>query len=428
MLLWLFVASCAAYDFRRVVAALQQGIAVGAYPGYAFAVATPHKVLMADVGGNFTYIGDAAPPANGGANPGVAIDTLFDMASCSKVVATTSAVARLYQLGLLSLDAPVGSLLGAAFDANGKAAITVRHCLLHNAGFKPDPVPFWNVASFGCPESSQFHPQLAFSCMPRVWSSLLNQTLASAPGSTYVYSDLSFVTLMFVVGHVVRANQLVPARSVRAQCDLSVEPNALQCYYEAYVRTGVFRQLGASSDTNFLPSAPPRCAPTTNDTTYRHGVVQGAVQDPNAYAMGGIAGHAGLFSTLRDMVPVMQALLGATPGSFLNSTTMALFTREHNHTQSSRALGWNTNDPGAFDSGWNCSCGTLSPKTFMHLGYTGTMLCGDPDRSVALVMLTNRVYPSELNTKIGAVRRAVGLELQQALDAVDGRRPTAQCH
>jgi CubicO group peptidase (beta-lactamase class C family) len=416
-----------AYDFSAVDSALFAGVTGHAYPGFAFALVTADRVLHTSFGGNFTYIGDVPPPLNNGANPGVSTDALFDMASCTKVVATTSAVARLYQLGLLNLDDPVGWFLGSAFNVHGKQAISVRNCLLHNAGFAPDPVPFWNVASFGCPESARAHPSLAFTCMPRVWTSLLNQTLAYPIGTKYVYSDLSFVTLMFVVGSVVRANGLVPQKRVRLTCNLQSEPNALQCYYEAFVRLSVLPQLGAASGAGFLPIDQYRCPPTTNDTTYRHRVVQGQVQDPNAYAMGGIAGHAGLFASVRDLVPVMQALIGADASSYLNSSTVRLFTTEQDHALSSRALGWNTNDPTVFDSGWNCSCGTLSPKTFMHLGYTGTMLCGDPDRSVAMIMLTNRVYPSELNTKIGAARRAVGAAVQLALDAVDGARPIAQC-
>jgi CubicO group peptidase (beta-lactamase class C family) len=415
------------YDFSAVDVALQAGVAARAYPGYAFALVTPNRVLHASFGGNFTYDGDVPPPLNHGSNPGMSVDSLFDMASCTKVVATTSAVARLYQLGLLALDDPVSAHIGTAFDVNGKSRITVRNCLLHNAGFAPDPVPFWNVASFGCPESTHVHPALAFSCMSLVWQSLLNQSLAYPIGTKYVYSDLSFVTLMFVVGSVVRANQLVPQKRLRFTCDLQNEANALQCYYEAFVRINVLPQLGALSGAGFFPVDQDRCPPTTNDTTYRHRVVQGQVQDPNAYAMGGIAGHAGLFASVRDLVPVMQSLMGADYRSYLNSTTVRLFTTEQDHALSSRALGWNTNDPTVFDSGWNCSCGTLSPTTFMHLGYTGTMLCGDWDRNVALIMLTNRVYPNESNTKIGAARRAVGAAVQAALDAVDGQRPTAQC-
>jgi CubicO group peptidase (beta-lactamase class C family) len=232
---------------------------------------------------------------------------------------------------------------------------------------------------------------------------------------------------MFVVGSVVRANQLVPQKRVRFTCDLQSEPNALQCYYEAFVRINVLPQLGALSGAGFFPVDQDRCPPTTNDTTYRHRVVQGQVQDPNAYAMGGIAGHAGLFASVRDLVPVMQSLMGADYRSYLNSTTVRLFTTEQDHALSSRALGWNTNDPTVFDSGWNCSCGTLSPTTFMHLGYTGTMLCGDPDRSVAMIMLTNRVYPNESEHENW--RRATRRGRRSAGGARRRRwqRPTAQC-
>jgi CubicO group peptidase (beta-lactamase class C family) len=89
------------------------GVSARAYPGFAFALVTPNRVLHASFGGNFTYIGDVPPPLNHGANPGVSVDSLFDMASCTKVVATTSAVARLYQLGMFNLDDPVSSHIGA---------------------------------------------------------------------------------------------------------------------------------------------------------------------------------------------------------------------------------------------------------------------------------------------------------------------------
>lgn len=98
--------------------------------------------------------------------------------------------------------------------------------------------------------------------------------------------------------------------------------------------------------------------------------MQGQVSDGNAYALGGIAGHAGLFSNVRDLSVLMHGWMWATPNdSWLNSTTASLWIKEYNHSQSSRALGWNTNDPNAPDQGWGLSCGRLSSKTFMHLGY-----------------------------------------------------------
>lgn len=123
--------------------------------------------------------------------------------------------------------------------------------------------------------------------------------------------------------------------------------------------------------TGFLPALDkwPSCAPTENDTDYRHEVMQGQVHDENSYALGGIAGHAGVFSTAPDLFILMNRLMFAQENDdYLNKTTVKLFTTEYNHTQSSRALGWNTNDPTVYDEGWNLTCGSMSAETFMHLG------------------------------------------------------------
>jgi CubicO group peptidase (beta-lactamase class C family) len=272
----------AKYDFRQVQFALDNGIAQGAYPGYAFALVTAQSVLFRQTGGNYTY--GIAPPANGGANPPVTSATLFDMASLTKVTATTSAVARLYQTGLLALETRVGAIIGAQFDVNGKAGIVVRNLLLHNAGFAPDPNPFWNMPSFGCPQTARYHPQLDFSCMGLIYDSIMNQSLVNPIGSKYVYSDLSFMTLALVVGHVARANSLVAPSELLPSCGSASganrEPTLLHCYYEAYLRTVVLPALGMQT-AQFVPAPAdaPRCAPTTNETsTYRHECVQGVVQ------------------------------------------------------------------------------------------------------------------------------------------------------
>lgn len=270
------------YDFRQVQYALEHGVASGAYPGYAFALVTAQSVLFTQTGGNYTY--GLAPPFNGGANPPVTSATLFDMASLTKVVATTSAVAHLYQIGLLSLETRVGAIIGAQFDVHGKAGIVVRNLLLHNAGFAPDPNPFWNMPSFGCPQTANYHPQLDFSCMGQIYDSIMNQSLANPIGTKYVYSDLSFMTLALVVGHVARANMLVSPSQLLPSCasasGANLEPTMLHCYYEAFLRNTVLPALGLRT-AHFLPtpSEAPLCAPTTNETsTYRHDCVQGVVQ------------------------------------------------------------------------------------------------------------------------------------------------------
>jgi len=116
-----------------------------------------------------------------------------------------------------------------------------------------------------------------------------------------------------------------------------------------------------------------QAAPCTNDTSYTHKVLQGQVSDGNAYAMGGIAGHAGIFSTAGDVAQLAARMLFpetfAPVQQMLNETTIALFTTEYNHTQSSRALGWDTNDPDVSDYGFSQACGGWSKQTFLHVGY-----------------------------------------------------------
>ena len=169
-------------------------------------------------------------------------------------------------------------------------------------------------------------------------------------------------------------------------------------------------------DSGFLP-APDlwrTIAPTWNDTAghspgppYRHRQLQGAARSPaapppphpaagrvsdgNSYALGGIAGHAGLFATAADVLAVGRALMWGTPRRLVNATTVGTFTTVHNLTQSARALGWDTNAPGV---NTYRGCGNLSARTFTHTGYTGTQICNDPERQIVTVLLTNRVYPS----------------------------------
>lgn len=146
-------------------------------------------------------------------------------------------------------------------------------------------------------------------------------------------------------------------------------------------------------------------------------ILQGKVNDGNAYILGGIAGHAGLFATGADVETFVRALLFPDDGKFLNSTTVKLFTTEYNNSQSSRALGWNTNDPTTPDEGWNLLCGNFSAATFMHTGYTGTEICADPHTGLYTVLLTNRVYPNDTDFRIEGVRRLFNNAVLDAVNA-----------
>ena len=348
-----------------------------AAPGMAFAAinSTSGAPLLIASAGRFTYEDwDAI----------VTRETSFDMASCSKVMGTTTATAMLYQQGYLGLDDYVSSsnLLGAGFASQGKGNITIRNLLLHNAGFPPDPSPGYSSHSFGCPETAQYHPGQQYSCDKMILDNLLyNQTIVTPPGEKFVYSDLSMITLMFVVGRVVQRHALVA--SMVAPC---LDSENIVCQFHAFVLSNIFQPL-SMDNTSYVPTNAEYCVPQWNDPVYRHSFVKGFVSDENSYALGGIAGHAGVFTNVMDAVKLMKVWMWATEPKMLNETTIKLFITVANLTQSSRALGWDTNNQ-AYR--W---CGTFSNETFLHIGFTGTELCGDPVTGVTTVMLANGRYP-----------------------------------
>ncbi|EGG21761.1 Hypothetical protein yfeW precursor [Cavenderia fasciculata] len=403
--------------WNPVTAFLQSAVNNGTFPGCVALVGNKDGVLYSQAVGSFTY--GIPTPLNKPVNPPMQLDTLFDMASCSKVTATTTAIAQFYQRGEIDLHSTIESILGDQFGVNGKSDITVLNCLLHNSGFFPDPNPFFNTPEFNCPATQFYNPPMDFSCQAQIFNNIMNQSLMNPIGSTYVYSDLNFMTLMYVVGHYAKNYGYITVEDLAPECYNKGGPGSEQCFYEAYVRRFVFGNLGLKF-TNYLQPAYlwDSCAPTENDTSYMHTTIQGVVSDGNAYAMGGVGGHAGVFSNAPEMFTFMSSLMYATEDSdYINSTTVKYFTTEYNHTQSSRAIGWNTNDPTVFDEGWGQACGSLSSTTWMHLGYTGTMLCGDPERQLIVILLTNRVYPNPSNELILNVRKPFATLVQQIYDA-----------
>jgi CubicO group peptidase (beta-lactamase class C family) len=396
-------ASSSARDWSAVQAILSAAVAARTTPGLAAGVRDSSGALaFFAAAGNLTY-GEPTPLGQ----PSSAVDaaaTLFDMASCSKLIGPVTAAARLYQLGLLALDAPVAdrALLGPRFASHGKGAVTVRNLLLHDAGFAPDPSPSFASAAFGCPATGvRPRPPLTLSCVEQIFAAVLALPLASAPGARYVYSDLSMITLLFAVGRVVEREALARREDFRAEC-LALAPDAgsgayALCAYEAFWRLAIKPRLfsrGAGAPTTYLPDVAlwPTAMPTYWDAA-RGEVMQGAVSDANAYASGGVSGHAGLFSTLGDVLDFTAAWQYPSDAGLLNATTVALWTRVDNATFSPRALGWLTQAPTDPYQG----CGNFSAATFYHTGYTGQEMCVDPARNISAVLLTSRVYTNESN-------------------------------
>lgn len=417
------------YDWSPVDQLINEAIAqqvtpgatliVGALPGHVGADSL--GILYSKGYGSYTY---GLPTPIGNDDPAMSVtSSLFDLASLTKVLASTTALAQFYQRGELDLDTLLvdPSLFGPEFGVNGKAGITVRNLLLHNAGFFPDPVPEYWSTQFGCPETAYFHPALNFSCVSLAYAAYLNMSLMYAPGTQFVYSDLSFIGVMWVVGRLALAKAYVAPDQFYPGCQVSplADPATAQCAYEAYVRLYV---LGAPqvamNASGFLPqpSSWALAPPTWNDTYYRHEIMQGVVSDENAYALGGISGHAGLFATTTDVASLARALLFPPADSpFFNATTQQTFFTVGNVSQSNRALGWAINLEQYWYDGNATYCQAFSQATAMHTGYTGTMVCLDPINRIYAVFLTNRCYPVKLNFEILALRQSLSYAIVHVL-------------
>jgi CubicO group peptidase (beta-lactamase class C family) len=338
-----------------------------AFPGGVLAVGNRAGLLDLHPFGRLTYEADA-PPVTAG--------TLYDLASLTKVVATTTMAMILFDEGRLDLDQPVRELL-PGFQGPGKEAVTVRHLLTHSSGL-PAVAPLYKEV------------QGRAAYLERIQA----MDLVYPPGSRSEYSDLGIILL----GAILEGAAGQPL--------------------EAFVRARVFGPLGMR-DTLFRPPAGlrPRIAPTEFDP-WRGRLIQGEVHDENAFAMGGVAPHAGLFSTAGDLARFARMLLngGSLDGRrTLSRQTVELFTRRAGIPGSDRALGWDTK------SAEGSSAGTLlSSRSFGHTGFTGTSIWIDPERQLFIILLTNRVHPTRENNLIREARPAVADAVVRALTPSGG--------
>lgn len=302
----------------------------------------------------------------------LARDTIFDLASLTKVMATTAALMRLVHDGSVSLDDPVGKHL-PSFAERGKDGVTVRHLLTHSSGLKP-----WRAFHelllekerktgqrlLGTPEARSF-------VLDRIYRS----SLVHEPGAAAVYGDLDFIVLGALVEAVTR------------------EPLDVHCAENLYRPLGLRQTLFVrrTGDEALPPENVRRLFAATEVCPWRGRVVWGEVHDPNACAMGGVAGHAGLFSTADDVHRFGKVLLDCWHGrseAFAPETVRAFFTRQHLPETSDWALGWDTPTRGASSSGHH-----FSDESVGHLGFTGTSIWIDLQRETVIVLLTNRVHP-----------------------------------
>jgi len=336
--------------FARAFELIRQAIADHALPAASVAITHHGNLVGLKAFGRFTY-----EPGS----PEATTSTVFDLASVTKAVATTSMAMILYERGLLDLDLPVVAVVAEfAGEDPRRDAVTLRMLLAHSSGLPAYEKLFLRA---------QTRDELV--------SAAFATPLTADPGAKAIYSDIGFIILGVALERIAEES------------------------LDRFCQHEVFGPL-AMTRTAFKPPSAWRgsIAPTANDQSFRHRVIQGEVQDENACVMGGVAGHAGVFASAEDLAIFAHAMLaGGRP--ILRPETVALFTRrESSPVGTSRALGWDT------PSSPSQSGKYFSANSFGHLGYTGTSLWIDPERQLSVTLLTNRTWPDCSNQAIKQLR------------------------
>lgn len=341
--------------FARAIEILQQAIADHAFPAASLAITHRGSLVALKGLGRFTYEPDSSE---------VSPATIFDLASVSKVIATTSIAMILYERGLLDLETPVVAIVPEFARSEGlkdyarRRDVTFHMLLSHSSGLPAYEKLFLRART-----------------REDLLAAAFAVPLTADPGTRAEYSDIGFIILGAALERI------------------ADESLASFCQRESFGPLGMAQTLFNPPET-WRVTIPP----TVDDRTVRNRIIQGEVYDENAGVLGGIAGHAGVFATAHDVAIFAHAVLnGGKPP--VRPQTLALFTkRETSPSGTSRALGWDT------PSAPSQSGKYFSERSFGHLGYTGTSLWIDPDRQLSVTLLTNRTWPDCSNHAIKQVR------------------------
>lgn len=336
-----------------------------AFPGAALAIGQHGNLVALKSFGKMNYSKHAHAMRR---------DAIFDLASLTKVIGTTTAAAMLYDRKQLDLDAPVIQYIPEFAGVESHETIRVRHLLSHSSGLNSGQV-LWKQAS------DRMGIMKLVYALPLEWM----------PGEKTQYRDYN----MIVMGEIVY-------RITGQRLDEFLAHNA-------------FGPLGMKH-TRYNPPAKwiGRIAPTEQDDALRHRIVHGVVHDENAFLMGGVSGHAGLFSSARDLSAIAQMWLNG--GTYkrkriLSEATVHLFMeRQLLPAHTTRALGWDTPAGGSFPGA------LASPTAIIHTGFTGTSIYIDPKRDAFIILLTNRVHPTRQNLLIDQARPAINTAILSILD------------
>ena len=392
--------------FSAAFSLIRNAIEQHTFPGTSLAVAVKSKLLALKSFGTFVYREDPeGAPSNlslgGDFDFAVTPSMLFDLASLTKPVATTTMAMMLYERGLLELDAPIVGTI-PEFRTNGsdsrRGDVTLRMLLAHSSGLPAYEKLFLRAHS-----------------RDKLLQAAFTTPLTADPGTRAEYSDIGFIILgealeriagetldIFcrreIFGPLGMANtSFNPPTAIRAKIPPTADEREAQ--YGA----------GAPARESQTPANEPGVTPKLPRSAFRQRIIQGEVQDENAFVLGGVAGHAGLFSTAEELAIFAQTLLsGGTP--ILRPETISLFTRrESEPAGTSRALGWDT------PSSPSQSGKYFGPRSYGHLGYTGTSLWIDPDRQLSITLLTNRTWPDCSNQAVKQVRPLIHDAILEAI-------------
>lgn len=399
-----------AFDIVR--AAIRERI----FPAASVAITQKGKLLARRTFGKFVYENDERTLSLSNSlqereksdllNAAVTPANLFDLASVTKVVATTTMAMLLYERGLLELDAPIsGTIPEFLLDSSGNSdprryQVTFRMLLAHSSGLPAYEKLFLKARS-----------------RDELLTAAFTMPLTALPGTRAGYSDIGFIILGVALERLAQEKLDVfcqreifgplgmtnttfnPSPDLRIKIPPTADERDEFCGADAAVRE--------------LREAPTKTSASQSNrrSTFRKRIIQGEVQDENAYVLGGVAGHAGLFSTAEDIARFANSMLnGCSP--ILRPETVSMFTRRDATTATSRALGWDT------PSRPSQSGNYFGPNSYGHLGYTGTSLWIDPDRQLSITLLTNRTWPDCSNQAIKQFRPKFHDALIKCLDKV----------
>lgn len=346
-------------QFAKAFALLDTGIRGLITPGAVIAVTCGGQLIAWKAFGRFTYESDS---------PSVRVETIFDLASVTKAVATTTIAMLLCDRGTLQLECKVADFF-PEFRAPGKKDVTIAMLLSHSSG-----LPAYEKLFLRCKSRDELIAAAAAT------------PLANTPGTRSEYSDVGFILLGEVLAQLTGEN------------------------LATFGTREIFAPLAMRS-TQYAPQQHTSIPPTQNDLDFRHRIIQGEVDDENASVMGGIAGHAGLFSNAYDLALFAECMLrGGSP--ILSSQTVERFTALcATPPGTSFTLGWDT------PSSPSQSGRLLSARAFGHLGYTGTSLWMDPVQRLSITLLTNRTWPDRQSQGIKQLRPAVHDAIVEAIQA-----------